>query len=167
MRTPKNNQHSQQHMACKLSGGCKVREVVNMEELHIALQREFSNLKVDVFDSAGMTVHEQILMFSRAVAVVGAHGAGLTNAIFAPPGGVVLELLPEMLQRASVHMIFWHLAASVGHQHASYIVPHNLMTGDNSTALHNFRVPVPDVLRHLASLLRQRALWLQTRANGS
>ena len=155
VRTPKNNQHSQQHAACKLSGGCKVREVVNMEELHAALQREFPQLKVRVFDSAGMSVRDQILMFSRAVAVVGAHGAGLTNAIFAPPGGVVLELLPEMLQRASVHMIFWHLSASVGHAHASYIVPHNLMTSDNSTALHNFRVPVPDVVRHLSRLLRQ------------
>jgi len=155
VRTPTNNQHSQQHAACKLSGGCKVREVVNSEELRAALQKDFSNLRVRVFDSAGMPVREQILLFSRAVAVVGAHGAGLSNVIFAPPGGVVLELLPEMLQRASVHMIFWHLSASVGHRHASYIVPHNLMTSDNSTALHNFRVPVPDVVRHLRSMLLQ------------
>lgn len=158
VRTPTNNQHSQQHAACKLSGGCKVREVVNSEELRAALQQDFSNLRVRVFDSAGMPVREQILLFSHAVAVVGAHGAGLTNAIFAPPGGVVLELLPEMLQRASVHMIFWHLSASVGHRHASYIVPHNLMTSDNSTALHNFRVPVPDVVRHLRSMLQQSSL---------
>ena len=47
-----------------------------------------------------------------------------------------------------VHMIFWHVATSVGLQHASYIVPHNLMTSDNATSLHNFRVPVSRARTH-------------------
>jgi hypothetical protein len=152
-RTPRNNQHSKQHDACKLSGGCKVREVINMHELKTALAQAFPQLHVQVFDSDGMSIRDQVLLFSRAVAVIGAHGAGLTNAIFAPRGGAVLELMPEILQRASVNMIFWHLAVSVGHEHATYIAPHNLMSGDNATALHNFRVPVPDLVASLRRML--------------
>ena len=155
MRTAKNNQHSLQYDACKGAGGCKVREVVNMGQLKDELQRAFPQLQVRLFDSASMPIlRDQIKLFSQAVAVVGAHGAGLTNAIFAPRGAVVLELLPQLLQRASVTMIFWHLAVSVGHGHATYVVPHELMVGDNATALHNFRVPPGDIAQHLHAMLQ-------------
>ena len=66
----------------------------------------------------------------------------------------MLELLPQLLQRASVTMIFWHLAVSVGHGHATYVVPHELMVGDNATALHNFRVPPGDIAQHLHAMLQ-------------
>jgi hypothetical protein len=52
------------------------------------------------------------------------------------------------MHTTQVHMIFWHVATSVGLQHASYIVPHNLMTSDNATSLHNFRVPVSRARAH-------------------
>jgi hypothetical protein len=45
------------------------------------------------------------------------------------------------MHTTQVHMIFWLVATSVGLQHASHIVPHNSMTSDNATSLHNFRVP--------------------------
>jgi capsular polysaccharide biosynthesis protein len=41
---------------------------------------------------SGMSVVEQIRTFSSARVIVGAHGAGLTNLIFAPPGAAVIEI---------------------------------------------------------------------------
>lgn len=43
-------------------------------------------------DPGAMTVQEQIDHFAAAEVVVGIHGAGLTNLVFAPPGVRVLEL---------------------------------------------------------------------------
>ena len=71
-------------------------------------QGRFPAREVALFDSLGVPLAEQVRIFAGARAVVGAHGAGLANAAFAPPGGAVLELLPQMLQRASVATIFWH-----------------------------------------------------------
>ncbi|KAJ1486372.1 hypothetical protein T484DRAFT_2337873 [Baffinella frigidus] len=108
-RTGANNQHSLQHAACRATkGGCRVREVVNMEELILGLRSAFPAREISTFDSLGLTLLQQVRLFAGAEAVVGAHGAGLSNAAMCAPGGVVLELLPQMLQRASVVSIFWH-----------------------------------------------------------
>ena len=48
----------------------------------------------EVFDPGRHSFEEQIEAFSEAEAVVGAHGAGLTNLLFAPEGCRVLELFP-------------------------------------------------------------------------
>ena len=48
----------------------------------------------EVFDPGRHSFEEQIEAFSEAEAVVGAHGAGLTNILFAPEGCRVLELFP-------------------------------------------------------------------------
>ena len=39
-----------------------------------------------------MSVSDQIRSFSRARVIVGAHGAGLTNLMFAPPDAAVVEI---------------------------------------------------------------------------
>ena len=48
----------------------------------------------EVFDPGRHSFEEQIEAFSEAEAVVGVHGAGLTNILFAPEGCRVLELFP-------------------------------------------------------------------------
>ena len=48
----------------------------------------------EVFDPGRHSFEEQIEAFSEAEAVVGAHGAGLANILFAPEGCRVLELFP-------------------------------------------------------------------------
>ena len=50
----------------------------------------------EVFDPGRHSFAKQIKMFSEAEMVVGAHGAGLTNLLFAPEGCRVLELFPGM-----------------------------------------------------------------------
>ena len=52
--------------------------------------------------------------FAAASAIVGAHGAGLTNILFAPPGARVLELPPS----DQVHPYYFTLALAAGHAHS-------------------------------------------------
>ena len=50
----------------------------------------------EIFDPGQHSFAKQIKMFSEAEMIVGAHGAGLTNLLFAPEGCRVLELFPGM-----------------------------------------------------------------------
>ena len=52
-----------------------------------------------VADPGRHTIRDQMAMFQRARLVVGAHGGGLTNIAFCPPGTAVLEILrPDRIQ---------------------------------------------------------------------
>ena len=56
------------------------------------LEQALKPLGFTTFVAGEAPVTEQIRAFSRARVIVGAHGAGLTNLIFAPPGAFVLEI---------------------------------------------------------------------------
>jgi len=49
----------------------------------------------DVVDPGELSMDEQITLFSEARAIVGTHGAALTNLLWAPPDTQVLELMPS------------------------------------------------------------------------
>ena len=49
-------------------------------------------------------------LFASADLLIGVHGAGLTNMLFMPPGGMVLELLPPLCATAS----YWGIASALG-----------------------------------------------------
>ncbi len=53
---------------------------------------------------------EQIALFRSAAAVVGTHGAGLVNLVFAKPGTKVIEIMPPRY----CHWVYHHLAARAG-----------------------------------------------------
>lgn len=56
----------------------------------------------------------QVERFSRAAVVAGAHGSGLTNALFAPGDALVLELSPD----DRVNHCYWVLANALGQRYA-------------------------------------------------
>jgi capsular polysaccharide biosynthesis protein len=56
------------------------------------LEQALKPLGFTTFVAGEAAVTEQIQAFSRARVIVAAHGAGLTNLIFAPPGAFVLEI---------------------------------------------------------------------------
>ena len=64
------------------------RRIVNQEQL----ATELAELGFETIECGRMPLREQIETFAEAEFVVGAHGAGLTNALFAPPGTRVLEI---------------------------------------------------------------------------
>jgi hypothetical protein len=66
----------------------------NLRVMHneAELEEALKPLGFATFVAGEAPVTEQIRVFSRARVIVGAHGAGLTNLIFAPPGAFVLEI---------------------------------------------------------------------------
>jgi capsular polysaccharide biosynthesis protein len=64
------------------------RVLLNEDELAEAL----AALGFRTLVAGEVSVAEQIAAFSRARVVVGAHGAGLTNLVFAPHGALVVEI---------------------------------------------------------------------------
>lgn len=66
------------------------RRVVNEAEvLELLTERGFT-----VVDPGALSVAEQIRACAGASIIVGAHGAGMTNLMFAGPGAAVVELFP-------------------------------------------------------------------------
>jgi capsular polysaccharide biosynthesis protein len=70
---------------------------------------------------------EQICLFNRAIAVIGAHGAGMANILHTLPGTAVLELLPTHMAQFDVARIFWGIAKAIGARHKTLLIGHDLM----------------------------------------
>jgi capsular polysaccharide biosynthesis protein len=69
------------------------RHIVNEAALFAALERYGFRM----ITPGRMSVTEQIRAFSSASIVVGAHGAGMTNIVFAPPHAAIVELCSTAL----------------------------------------------------------------------
>jgi hypothetical protein len=68
------------------------------------------------------SLKEQIELFSEAGLIMGPQGAGIQNALWAPPGCKILEFISLRYFSG----VYWTLAESVGHQYG-------LVTGTTST----------------------------------
>ncbi len=118
-----------------------LRVMHNEAELEAALRP----LGFTTFVAGEAPVTEQIRAFSRARVIVGAHGAGLTNLIFAPPGAFVLEIAtPGSVEMAE----FRFIAEALGQTIVTLIAER---PGDNARAdviplKWNFFADVPQVL---------------------
>lgn len=64
------------------------RVLLNESELEMRL----ADLNFKTVTLTGMSVAEQIRTFSKARVIVSAHGSGLTNLVFSPPGAAVVEI---------------------------------------------------------------------------
>lgn len=85
------------------------RRVTNEEALERLLhQRGFVTI-----DGSQGTVEQQLQLFSRARVVVAPHGGGLTHLSFAPPGTLVIELMPL----SHVTFPFYNIARCAGHSY--------------------------------------------------
>jgi len=97
-----------------------------------------------------LSVTDQIAAFSSARVIVAAHGAGLTNMIFTPPGAAIVEITSTAIE----HMdLFRMLSSATGHtvetvRSDDYVVPAGEV-GVNS----DYRVDVGEVLRALHKCL--------------
>ena len=59
-----------------------------------------------------LTFAEQVITFGNAEVIVGPHGAGLTNMVFAPPGATIVDL-----QTTQVDHCFHNLALALGNRY--------------------------------------------------
>lgn len=97
-----------------------VRQLVNGERIASLLRAEFG---FEAIDPGRHTVEEQQHLFADAAVVVGAHGAGLTNAVFSGN----LQLLGEFYA-GDLQPFYPVLAEAVG---ASYFSIEGLKVGDH------------------------------------
>ena len=80
------------------------RRLVNED----AVEAVLDELGFETCIAERLSHREQVARFAEAEVIVAAHGAGLTNALFAPPGSRVLDILePKKLYQG---YIFWSLA---------------------------------------------------------
>ena len=86
-----------------------VRRLVNEAEVVATLQP----LGFEVLTLTGMPVAEQIARFAEAEIIVGPHGSGLTNLLFAARRAVVIELMPH----DNVNHCFWLMANALGQRY--------------------------------------------------
>jgi len=86
------------------------RRLVNENRLRSSLEQAGFETVV----GSQMSFAEQVRQFSEAALIVGAHGAGLTNAIFAPPGATLIDLHP----RDTVNHCFWLQTSAIGQRYA-------------------------------------------------
>ena len=66
-----------------------------------------------VVDPGALSFQDQVRLFSRCRALVSVHGAGLTNCLFMPERGRVLELYRALVSRRDgMNACYWRLSTA-------------------------------------------------------
>jgi capsular polysaccharide biosynthesis protein len=90
------------------------RKVVNDAEVeNVLAARGFRTLELESVSFA-----DQVRLFSRCDQLVSIHGAALTNMLFMPPGGKILEFYPSgYSSRDYFNACYYRLSNTLGHAH--------------------------------------------------
>jgi hypothetical protein len=97
--------------------GC--RRVANEAELLPILEK----YKFEFHETQGLSLTEQMKLFSGADCVVSIHGAGLANLLFSQPGVNVVEFMSPLPQYAN--SCYYSLCAAAGHTYGYILGEHN------------------------------------------
>jgi len=119
------------------------RSISNFVELRDTLKRHFPDKKWFVFDS--LPFDAAVKLFARANLIVAAHGAGLSNMIFAPKGTPIIEISPA----DSFNACFWHLSWILSNPH------HFLAAKSSGAPFHNMEVDVKTAVALIETLSSQ------------
>jgi hypothetical protein len=86
------------------------RRILNEDEIVAAALA----LDFEVVAPETLSFAEQVELFSEAAVIAGAHGAGLTNMVFAGPRARVIELIAPRFAQAPLSGVFRHMASLMG-----------------------------------------------------
>jgi hypothetical protein len=89
------------------------RRILNTAEVDAVLER----FGFERHELGSLPLSAQIALLGQATHVVGVHGAGLANILFAPRGARVLEILPPLCGTAA----YWMLAQALEQPYAALI----------------------------------------------
>ena len=125
------------------------RRIVGFDKMFDILKEKSKDLDFDlVLFRGNETLQETVAMFAETTLFVGAHGAGLSNIIFMPKGGVLLELVPA----SYVNLCFEALARALKMEH------HSLTgVGGQATPLE---IDINLVVEKVAALVRAKGCTL-------
>jgi capsular polysaccharide biosynthesis protein len=96
-----------------------------------------------------MSFEEQVRIFAQAKIIVGAHGAGLTNVVWAAPGAELLEFMPEHLEDVGYRF----LSVLAGHRHNC--IRCRQFKHEHGPAFADIEVDIPILRAALSNLVRQ------------
>lgn len=120
------------------------RRLLNETELFDQVLRP---LGFEIVHCHNLPFAAQAQLFAQAEVVVGSHGAGLTNLLFAPPGTLCVELLNERI----AGKFYWLLASALNHRYGCWA---GRAIGDPQVgAMSDFVVDLPPFKAYLLSLL--------------
>lgn len=111
------------------------RRLVNEEEVMSDMRK--TGFRAERFES--LSLSNQILLMSSAERLVGTHGAGLTNMLFAPTGLRIIEIADPKF----VNPDYYWLAQCLGHK---YAVVDAEVSGEMRPGYHNLKVNVAHLL---------------------
>jgi capsular polysaccharide biosynthesis protein len=130
-----------------------LRRVENEDEVIEALERyDFS-----VIDPAALTFREQVRRFSRCRVVVSVHGAGLTNCLFMPEGGRVLELYRAVAPtNDGMNPCYWRLSVASNLDYYYQFCEHRENRGPDVDRV-DIRVDIEKLERNVQAMLADEA----------
>jgi hypothetical protein len=97
------------------------RRIMNEDDvLQAAEAAGFEAVVMDL--RRNVTVDEQAPLVNSFDALLGVHGAGLTNSLFLPPGGVLIQVVPYGNMDVLARMEFGEPAKDMGLKYLDYIV---------------------------------------------
>jgi hypothetical protein len=106
------------------------RQILNWDEVLPIFDRH----GFEIVELSGLSTDAQITLFRDASQVVGVHGAGLTNILFAPRDCAVLEILPPLVATHD----YWLLASALGQRYWALVAEDNeFPRPDYRTWTHN------------------------------
>jgi capsular polysaccharide biosynthesis protein len=110
------------------------RRVINEDEIRSELTRR----GFDILVPSATSFREQVSLCASAAWIVGPHGAGLTNAVFAAPGATLIEFHPA----DEMNHVFWLQASASGQRYG-------MVSGDVVNPRRDQFVPLPALIELL------------------
>ena len=134
-------------------GANSFRTLQNEAEVELAAAR----LGFTIVRAEDHSFDDQIALFSRARVVIGPHGAGITNTVFAPPGCLVCDFFPTGWESS------WSLRSTQLFGH--YYLPLSFPSEPSASGVtdpcfpavghnHVYRVPVEELAAVVADAMR-------------
>lgn len=111
------------------------------------IAQRMENAGILLTDPGQHDFEAQVDIFKNCRVIAGVHGAGLTNMIFMPPGGTVIEILPACYGTQT----YWWMAHLLGHDYRAIVVDDDANTQvDPDRWTHDNLFGRHDVIMHSA-----------------
>jgi hypothetical protein len=133
------------------------RTMLNEHEVEAAMTR----LGFEIVRTEDYSVDDQVAMFSRARVVVGPHGAGLTNAAFAPSGCLVIDIFHDSWRpfwMLNLTQLFEHHYLPVAYASDPELSQPLLLGNVTFSRSHAYRVPTNELTAVVISAMRALGL---------
>jgi capsular polysaccharide biosynthesis protein len=129
--------------------GEPLRRVENEDQVSETL----AGYNFKVVDPGALTFQEQVRLFSRCRALVSVHGAGLTNCLFMPEAGRVLELYRALASKQDgMNACYWRLATASNLDYYYQFCAHGENRGGDIDRV-DIRVDIETLKRNVEAML--------------